>query len=174
MEVPWGQRLWYPQRSSFGHLPQGSRGLSTLGGGRVLDRELRTLCHCRPSLLNWSNKLEIYAAEEPALCTMMPGGGWGSRAKVSNETATPLYPLSCPLLLTDQLGSEAKAGPAADRVAGCATQHRHPLWGQALPWELPLGQPWCYAPGAGMVPTWAVQPGQGENSRHLDTGEKER
>lgn len=53
-----GTMAVYPQRGLLHHLPQGTGGLSTLGGGRVPDRELRWLYHCRPSLLNWSDKLE--------------------------------------------------------------------------------------------------------------------
>lgn len=52
MKVPWGQWLWYLQMGFLGHLPQGTGVLSTVGRGR----ELTESCHCRPSLLNWSDK----------------------------------------------------------------------------------------------------------------------
>lgn len=102
---------------------------------------------------------------------MIPEEGAGQGKGQSCGSHLISHPLSRALLLTDQLGSEAAAGPAAGRVAGSATQHEHPLQGQALWWEPPWQPGWA-VPCAGMMPTWAVGPGPGENSRHLGSGER--
>lgn len=67
------------------------------------------------------------AAEESNPCSMMPEEGTRARQRSALKQQSHPHPLSHALLLTDQLGSEAAAGPAAGREAGHATQHQHPL-----------------------------------------------